>query len=163
MNMTLLFDHLMVVVINLTFSLLTDKLNQHVVDQLPTLPGFYDLNHMFESIKAGQASFTKPARIMLARLQLWARYTVPLSFTHVMRCLVYFIYPLSWLFSIMFLQVADWKSAATRIDSGSVEKIRRRATHYVSRQSMLHTKKYPLSQNVQNCQRVVPRKFIWQV
>ncbi|XP_067947183.1 krev interaction trapped protein 1-like [Watersipora subatra] len=48
-----------------------DKLNQHVVDQIATLPGFYDLNHMFESVKAGQNVFTRPANIMLIRLQCW--------------------------------------------------------------------------------------------
>ncbi|KAF6027096.1 KRIT1 [Bugula neritina] len=48
-----------------------DKLNQHVVDQIATLPGFYDLNHMFESVKAGQTVFTRPTRIMLTRLQCW--------------------------------------------------------------------------------------------
>ena len=47
----------------------SDKLNQHVVDQIATLPGFYDLNHMFESVKAGQNVLTRPAKIMLIRLQ----------------------------------------------------------------------------------------------
>lgn len=48
---------------------ISDKLNQHVVDQIATLPGFYDLNHMFESVKAGQNVLTRPAKVMLVRLQ----------------------------------------------------------------------------------------------